>query len=125
MINHERQLQDLPYRISVVVSNLTTDLKALKSSSPAPVSTPTPDPLVSSFPLQEAKSVDGIISYRTRKPGRNVHDKGALAITSKSVNKDKPNNPVWNIARVTSGARSDSTQSLPPDVCRPVIVSMA
>jgi hypothetical protein len=40
------------------------------------------------FPLQEAKTVQGIISYLTRKHGGNVHDKGIVTITSKSVSSD-------------------------------------
>jgi hypothetical protein len=39
-------------------------------------------------PLQDAKSVEGIISYLTRKHGGNVHDKGIVTITSKSVHDD-------------------------------------
>jgi hypothetical protein len=45
------------------------------------------------FPLKEAKSVDGIISYLTRKHGGNVHGKGIATITSKSVMYDAPNMP--------------------------------
>jgi hypothetical protein len=37
------------------------------------------------FPLNEAKSLEGIISYLTRKHRGNVHDKGIVTITSKSV----------------------------------------
>jgi hypothetical protein len=37
------------------------------------------------FPLKENKSLDGIISYLIRKHGGNVHDKGIVTITSKSV----------------------------------------
>jgi hypothetical protein len=35
------------------------------------------------FPLNEADSLDGVISYLTRKRGGNVHDKGIVTITSK------------------------------------------
>jgi hypothetical protein len=37
------------------------------------------------FPLQEAKSLAGSISYLTRKYCGNVHDEGILTITSKSL----------------------------------------
>jgi hypothetical protein len=37
------------------------------------------------FPLKTAKSVDGIISHLTGKHGGNVHDKGIVTITSKSL----------------------------------------
>jgi hypothetical protein len=40
------------------------------------------------FQLKEAKSLDGMISYLTRKHGGNVHDKGIVRITSKSVASD-------------------------------------
>jgi hypothetical protein len=43
------------------------------------------------FPLKEAKSLEGIISYLTRKHGGNVHDKGIVTITSKSVASDLRN----------------------------------
>jgi hypothetical protein len=55
-----------------------------------------------SFPLKEAKSVDGIISYLTWKHGGNVHDKGIVTITSKSVINDDPKYAVWNLADLTS-----------------------
>jgi hypothetical protein len=41
------------------------------------------------FPLQDPSSFDGIISYLTRKHGGNVHDKGIVTITSKSVDSDR------------------------------------
>jgi hypothetical protein len=37
------------------------------------------------FRLRGAKPFDGTISYLTRKHGGNVHDKGIVTITSKSV----------------------------------------
>jgi hypothetical protein len=78
--------------------------------SPAPIATPTPVPPVSpskslkgiEFPLKEAKSLDGIISYLTRKHGGNVHDKGIITITSKSVYKDKPKYAARNVADLYS-----------------------
>jgi hypothetical protein len=72
------------------------------------ISTPTTDPVppVSpskslkevEFPLKEAKSREGIISHLTRKHGENVHDKGILTITSKSV----VSGVLRNIAELTS-----------------------
>jgi uncharacterized coiled-coil protein SlyX len=83
--NHDRQLESLDCRLSALEPNLTkvqADLKELKSGSYPPVSKPTPVPPIShskspkeaTFPLTEDKSPDGIISYLTRKHGRNVHD---------------------------------------------------
>jgi hypothetical protein len=54
------------------------------------------------FPLNEANSLDGIISYLTWKHGGNLHDQGIVAITSKSGSYDN----VWalrNVADLTSG----------------------
>jgi hypothetical protein len=107
---HERQLQSLTHRISGADLNLRkaqTDLKALKSGSPAQVSTASPLPPVSHpkalnevvFPLTEPRSKKGIISYLTRKHGGNVHDKGIVTITSKSV---YPDCPVRNVADLTN-----------------------
>jgi hypothetical protein len=42
-----------------------------------------PVPHAVEFPLKEAESSEGIISYLTRKYGGNVHDKGIVTITSK------------------------------------------
>jgi hypothetical protein len=53
------------------------------------------------FPLTEAESIDGIISYITRKHGGNVHDKGIVTITSKSV---FSNYAVRNAADLTSNS---------------------
>jgi hypothetical protein len=51
------------------------------------------------FPLTKAKRSDGIISYLTRKHGGNVHDKGIVTITSKSVYSD--DDDVRNVADLT------------------------
>jgi hypothetical protein len=54
------------------------------------------------FPLKEAWPPDGIISYLTRKYGGNVHDKGIVTITSKSVYKDDPEWALRNVADLSS-----------------------
>jgi hypothetical protein len=54
------------------------------------------------FPLKEANSLDGIISYLTRKYEGNVHDKGIVTITSKSVWSNDPKLAVRNVADLTS-----------------------
>jgi uncharacterized coiled-coil protein SlyX len=107
IVNHERRLENLDFRISGLEPNLRPELTALKS---APIATPTPVPPVSppkslkaaEFPLQAAKPVDGIISYLTRKHGGNVHDKGIVTITSKSVYNDAPNHAPQTVADLTS-----------------------
>jgi hypothetical protein len=53
------------------------------------------------FPLKEARSKDGIISYLTRKHRGNVHDKGIVTITSKSVLNDDPKLALRNLADLT------------------------
>jgi hypothetical protein len=81
-------------------------------SQPIRVCTPPPVPPVSpskshkgfEFPLKEAKSLDGIISYLTRKHAGNVHDKGIVTITSKSV-RDDPGRALGNIADLTADSR--------------------
>jgi hypothetical protein len=53
------------------------------------------------FPLKKAKSLDGIISYLTRKHGGNVHDKGIVTITSSDMD-DRPKYTRKNVADFTS-----------------------
>jgi hypothetical protein len=68
---------------SEVRTRLSLCEQQLKPISPAPV---LPESIKEvQCPLKEDKSLDGIISYLTRKHGGNVHDKGIVAITSKSV----------------------------------------
>jgi hypothetical protein len=43
------------------------------------------------FPMKEEESLDGIIAYLTQKHGGNVHEKGIVILTSKSVFTDDPN----------------------------------
>jgi hypothetical protein len=91
------------------------------SSSPAPASPkaippvrvqPTPTPSASSepaksqntveIPMKEAKSLDGMISYLTKKHGGNVQEKGIVTITSKSVYNDDPMYALKHVADLTS-----------------------
>jgi uncharacterized coiled-coil protein SlyX len=108
--NHERQLENLDYRISGLGSNLRTSLKTGKTGSLAPLATVTPVPPISrsnplkavEFPLKEIKLLQGIIFYLTRKHGGNVHDKGIVTITSKSVYEDDPVCDPRNVADLAS-----------------------
>jgi hypothetical protein len=76
------------------------------SSPPHPVPPVSPSPALPpiqpapELPLNETKSLDGIISYLTRKHGGNVHDKGIVTITSKSI--EKPCYPPRNAADLTT-----------------------
>jgi hypothetical protein len=74
------------------------------------------------FPLKKAKSVEGIISYLTRKHDVNVHDKGIITITSKSVYSggdsfDEDFYGLHNIADPTSEASFESTNEPGQWVC--------
>jgi hypothetical protein len=69
------------------------------------------------FPLQEDKSVDGIISYLTRKHGGNVHDNGIVTITSKSLHSGDPRYALRNVADLTTDWRFDSDDEPGQWVC--------
>jgi hypothetical protein len=104
--DHERQLESLDSRIAGLELNLRAELRAWKVRFPAPLTAPTVVPTSSrskslkgaEFPLKEAKSVEGIICYLTRKHGGNVHDRGVITITSKSVH----SGALRNVADLTS-----------------------
>jgi uncharacterized coiled-coil protein SlyX len=98
--NHERRLESLDSRISGLEPNLRTELEELKRplSTPTPVLPASPSKSLKGleFPLKAAKSLDGVISYLTRKHRGNVHDKGIVTITSKS------GSSLGNVADLTS-----------------------
>jgi hypothetical protein len=71
-----------------------------------------------SLPMKEAKSLDGIISYLTRKHGGNVQEKGIVRITSKSGYDHPPEYGLKNVADPTilgnhNGHRSSYVQLMP------------
>jgi hypothetical protein len=55
------------------------------------------------FPLEHPASLEGIISYLTQEHSGNVHEKGIVTITSKSVGCDDPAYALTNVANLTSG----------------------
>jgi hypothetical protein len=67
--------------------------------------------------MKEAKSLDGIISYLTQKHGGNVHEKGIVTITSKSVLRDDPDCALKNVADLTSDSHFDSKNEPGQWVC--------
>jgi hypothetical protein len=81
------------------------------------------------FPLQEAKSLgiefmlqqpgslDGIISHLTRKHDRNVHDKGIVTVTSKSVWRNGPLFAVRNVVDFSSYMYFSSNDSPGQWIC--------
>jgi hypothetical protein len=114
--NQGRQLDNLDFRLSALEPNLTTDLRHLKRTRIPPVSPPESLKEVK-FPLHEAKSLDGIISYLTRKHGGNVHDKGIVTHTSKSVLNDDSKYAMRNVADLTSGSYFESQNEPGQWVC--------
>jgi hypothetical protein len=93
----------------------TSKPSALPSPSPSPKPSPSPTPKPSGsptpsapksanrveIPMKEAISLDGIISYLTKKHGGNVQEKGIVTITSRSVSSD-PKYPLKNVADLAS-----------------------
>jgi hypothetical protein len=63
------------------------------------------DVSLSRFPLKDARSLDGIIAYLTQKHGGNVHDKGIVTITSRSLCNDDHWTALRNLADFTSYAK--------------------
>jgi hypothetical protein len=55
--------------------------------------------------MNEDNSLDGIISYLTKKHGGNVHEKGIVTITSKSVRNDDPKYALKNVADLPFDSR--------------------
>jgi hypothetical protein len=64
-----------------------------------------------------AKSLDGIISYLTKKHGGNVHEKGIVAVTSKSVWNDDPQFAVTNLVDLASHSAFSSKDRSGQWVC--------
>jgi hypothetical protein len=82
---------------------------AIPSPTPqlVPPASPSKSLIEVEFPPKEARSLEGIISYLTRKHGGNVHDKGIVTLTSKSVNNDNPKSAA-GIALISLLARSSA-----------------
>jgi hypothetical protein len=68
------------------------------------------------FPLQEVKSVVGIICYLAQKHGGNVHDIGIVTITSKPVS-DAPRYALRNLADLASRTEFNSKKEPGQWVC--------
>jgi hypothetical protein len=105
--SQERILENLGLEVENLREMLESLPKAIpdsRNSTPKPSPSPTPEKSVGlgDFPLKEANSLEGIISYLRKKHGGNVHEKEIVTITSKSVG-----NPKWapkNVADLTSGS---------------------
>jgi hypothetical protein len=79
-----------------------TDVKAIPPARP-PRSSPEKLQNRLDFPMNRATSLDGIISYLTKKHGGNVHEKGIVTLTSKSFCGD-PVFALQHVADLTSEA---------------------
>jgi hypothetical protein len=82
----EQQLVQVTSRLSACEQRLD-DISEPITPRPTPLSPRAVSPSFSEVhcPLPEAKSLDGILSYLTRKHGGNFHKKGVVTITSKSL----------------------------------------
>jgi hypothetical protein len=67
--------------------------------------------------MKEAKSLNGIIAYLTKKHGGNVQEKGIVTITSKSVAEDDLQHALKNVADLTSGCAFWSTNEPAQWIC--------
>jgi hypothetical protein len=96
-------------RLQLAVQGLQQDVKRMSSrhndlrrvqSGPISVGT-SPSPSKREILITKAASLDGIVSYLTRKHGGNVQEKGIVTITSKSVS-DSAEFALKNVADLTS-----------------------
>jgi hypothetical protein len=69
------------------------------------------------IPMKKAESLEGIISYLTKKHGGNVEEKGIVTITSKSVSSDDPSYAPKNVADLTSDSEFWSTSEPGQWIC--------
>jgi hypothetical protein len=69
------------------------------------------------FPMKIAKSFEGIIWHLTEKHGGNVHDKGIVAMTSKSVWDNNPKYPPKQAVDLTSELFFESTNAPGQWIC--------
>jgi hypothetical protein len=110
----ERNISDSLSQLREQLSVCEQSLKDMTLSSQSPAHRPSPVSPAKTvkelhFPLSTPKSVNGIMSYLTWKNGGNVHDKGIVTITSKSVNSDRDyarnaRNALWNAADLHTAA---------------------
>jgi hypothetical protein len=80
-----------------------SQLRTQRSQPPASPKPPKPQTKLE-FPMAAAESLDGIISYLTKNHGGNVHEKGIVTITSKSV----WSGDLKNVADLTAHSRFTS-----------------
>jgi hypothetical protein len=73
-----------------------------EANNPQPAQSATESPLCKvGIPMQEAKSVEGILWYLTKKHGGHVHERGLVAVTSKSFWANAPEYLAKNAADFT------------------------
>jgi hypothetical protein len=92
-----KSLQSSVATLRTDVDTVAGSVRLLQNNGPTPSgSVPVPPPAIvtthrpgTACPLKAPKSLDGIMSYLGGKCGGNVHDKGVVTITSKSIAYDK------------------------------------
>jgi hypothetical protein len=87
------------------IASLRAEIRGLSKPPGPPAKPPRPEPRLpplKSFPipLKTERSLDGVIANLTKKAGGNVHTKGVVTITSKSIE----SGPIENIATLGSEA---------------------
>jgi hypothetical protein len=128
----ERKITESLSPVTGRLSICETSLERLKSTAPAPVQLlqtevnpakpqlsrvrPSAFLIAVEFPLKAANSLDGIISYLTRKHGGNFQDKRIVTVTSKSVVND-PKYALRNVVDLTSNWPFFSKNELGQWVC--------
>jgi hypothetical protein len=86
------QTENQKVRASIAVLTAVVETPYLRSLTQVPC------------PMKGENSLDGIISHLTKKHGGNVHEKGIVTITSKSVNDENPRTDIKSLADLTSNA---------------------
>jgi hypothetical protein len=109
--SQERRLESLRLEVENLKKLFANPPNTSNPVSSQPTATPQPPSSTPhktqnqlEFPMKQARLLDGIISYLTKKHGGNVHEKGIVTITSKSV-VDDPNYALKNVADLTAISR--------------------
>jgi hypothetical protein len=85
------------------LKQLKSDLDQLQpKSKPSPSREPAKRQSKVEIPMEEAKSLDGIIAYLTKKHRGNVQEKGIVTMTSKSVS-SSDDDPFYPMLAVSDG----------------------
>jgi hypothetical protein len=110
----EQGLENLRLEVETLREFIGEPLNPKATAAQAPAPQPPVNSLgIFEFPMKEANSVDGIISYLTKKHGGNVHEKGVVIVTVKSIyNDDRGYYGPQNAVNLTSNSQF-STKDAP------------